>query len=71
MEAPGLVFLTHPRVPEPTRRRIRSALLSMGKSPEGKNALERAKMGLLVPISASDLKKMDEILLRMKTSPGR
>lgn len=71
MEAPGMVFLAHPRLPEPTRRRIKDALLLMDGSPEGKSALDRAKMGTLVPISASDLKKMDRILQRMKSSPGR
>ncbi len=70
-EAPGMVFLAHPRLPEPTRRRIKDALLSMDGSAEGKNALERAKMGILVPISASDLKTMDKILQKMKSSPGR
>jgi phosphonate transport system substrate-binding protein len=71
MEAPGMVFLAHPRLPEPTRRRIKDALLSMGESADGKNALERAKMGPLVPVPASDLKKMDKIIQRMKSSPGR
>lgn len=71
MEAPGMVFLANPRLPDPTRQRIKEALLSMGGSPEAKIALERAKMGLLVPIPASDLKKMDKIIQRMKSSPGR
>lgn len=71
MEAPGMVFLAHPRLPEPTRRRIKDTLLSMGDSPDRKSALDQAKMGLLVPIPASDLKKMDKIIQRMKSSPGR
>lgn len=71
MEAPGMVFLAHPRLPEQTRRRIKDALLSMGQSADGKNALDRAKMGSLVPISASDLKKMDKILKKMKPTPAQ
>lgn len=71
MEAPGMVFLAHPRLPEQTRRRIKNVLLSMGKSADGKSALDRAKLGSLVPIPASDLKKMDKIIQRMKSSPSR
>ncbi|MDO8958532.1 MAG: phosphate/phosphite/phosphonate ABC transporter substrate-binding protein [Rhodocyclaceae bacterium] len=60
-ELPTMPFVAHPRVPEEVRRRVRDALLKLGKTPEGQALLGKIpikEVGIASPADYAGLRRM-------------
>jgi phosphonate transport system substrate-binding protein len=52
--APSHPIVAHPRVPPEVRDKVLKALLAMGKTPQGKEMLQKVPVTQFIPVSFED-----------------
>jgi len=60
--APGLLFMTHNRLPKPLRTQIKASLYAFEKTPEGQDFFAKSTHGGYREPSAADARLMDKVL---------